>query len=74
MNEQPKCPSCDSAELELRTDNHVMCADCGYIFPEPVDALGPDDKTPVTAFPEPDDWADTEPLDVREEKRDDEHE
>lgn len=45
MTEQSKCPSCDSTELEVRTDYRVMCPRCGYIFPEP--AAHPNDETPT---------------------------
>lgn len=45
MIEQTICPSCDSTNLELRTDNRVMCSSCGYIFPEP--AAHPNDETPT---------------------------
>jgi hypothetical protein len=68
VNEQTQCPSCDSLNLELRTDRHMMCAACGYIFPEPVDALSPLDETPVSGLPRPDDWGDTEPIDVPSEE------
>jgi hypothetical protein len=59
VNEHTTCPSCDSSNLELRTDCHMMCAACGYIFPEPVDdAIGPLDETPVSGLPRLNDWGD----------------
>lgn len=49
MTEQSKCPSCDSTELELRTDYRMMCSKCGYVFPEP--EANPNDETPIMVMP-----------------------